>query len=285
MIQPHQIVQVGSPAPGIIEGILVERGDFVRRGQPLVRLNAHVERASLALAREKAGQGGEVRSALGARELALSELERANELFGGQFVSRTYIEKARAEAEVADGRSEQAQERRRLAEREVELAQAQLWQRTIRAPIDGVVVDRYMSPGEYVEQKPVLRLAAIDPLRVDVLVPAAGFGAIKVGAQASVTPEMFGGGTVAASVSTVDRVIDAASNTFRVRLALPNPDGALPAGLRCKVDLGLRLPMPATALPASARSVAPAPAATTAPARAAPARSSNIAAAGTLPSR
>jgi hypothetical protein len=37
-------------------------------------------------------------------------------------------------------------------------------------------------------------------------------------------------------------VIDAASNTFRVRLELPNPNGALPAGLRCKVDLGLKLP-------------------------------------------
>ncbi|MFN0162035.1 MAG: hypothetical protein ACKVQQ_12450, partial [Burkholderiales bacterium] len=43
---------------------------------------------------------------------------------------------------------------------------------------------------------------------------------------------------------TVDRVIDAASSTFRVRLELPNPDAKLPAGLRCKVDLGLTLPEP-----------------------------------------
>ena len=39
-----------------------------------------------------------------------------------------------------------------------------------------------------------------------------------------------------ANVIVVDRVIDAASNSFRVRLELPNPDNALPPGLRCKVE-------------------------------------------------
>jgi multidrug efflux pump subunit AcrA (membrane-fusion protein) len=57
----------------------------------------------------------------------------------------------------------------------------------------------------------------------------------------------------------VDRVIDAATNTFRVRLELPNPGGVLPAGLRCKVDLGLTLPGPAasTTVSPAAASVVP----------------------------
>jgi cobalt-zinc-cadmium efflux system membrane fusion protein len=50
-------------------------------------------------------------------------------------------------------------------------------------------------------------------------------------------------------------VIDAATNTFRVRLELPNPGGVLPAGLRCKVDLGLKLP-PAAAAGAATPSAA-----------------------------
>jgi multidrug efflux pump subunit AcrA (membrane-fusion protein) len=41
---------------------------------------------------------------------------------------------------------------------------------------------------------------------------------------------------LSARVTHVDRIIDAASNTFRVRLALPNPGHRLPAGARCKVD-------------------------------------------------
>jgi multidrug efflux pump subunit AcrA (membrane-fusion protein) len=60
MIQPHQIVQVGSAAPGVIDRILVERGDLVTRGQPLVQLQAGVERAALAVARERALQQGEM---------------------------------------------------------------------------------------------------------------------------------------------------------------------------------------------------------------------------------
>lgn len=245
MIQPHQIVQVGSAAPGVIEKILVERGDLVTKGQPIVQLQANVERAALAVARERALQDGEMKVAHGSAELAQRELQRAQELREQNFVSQTYLDKQRAEAAVAGGRTDQASERRRLAQREVDLAAAQLAQRSIAAPIAGVVVERFLSPGEFVDQKPILRLAAVDPLRVDVLVPAVAFGQIEPGMKAAVTPELLNKREHVAVVRTVDRVIDAATNTFRVRLELPNPGGTLPAGLRCKADLGLKLPLPA----------------------------------------
>lgn len=280
MIQPHQVVQLGSAVPGLIERIAVERGDMVTRGQVLVQLAAHVERASLAVARERAAQTGEAVVAQSSSELAQRELERANELYRQQFVSRTYLDKQVAEAQVAGGRSEQASERRRLASLEVDLAVAQLEQRRIRAPLAGVVIERYLSAGEFVDDKPVLRIAAIDPLRVDVLVPAAAFGQIEPGMTATVVPELFNRGEHLAVVKTVDRVIDAPSNTFRVRLELPNPNGALPAGLRCKVDLGLKLPETARAAPAATpASPATPPAAVTPAVTAAPATATSTAAA------
>ena len=243
MIQPHQVVQVGSPAPGVIDKVLVDRGDIVAKGQAIVQFQVHVERAALAVARERAAHKGEATVATSSQELARRELERANELYQQNFVSKNYLDKQRAEAGVAGGRSDQAAERRSLATREVDLAAAQLEQRTIRAPISGVVVERFASPGELVDQKPMLRIAAIDPLRVDVLVPAAAFGQIQLGMTGSVVPELLNRKAQTATVKTVDRVIDAASNTFRVRLELPNPGNALPAGLRCKVELeGLKLP-------------------------------------------
>ena len=243
MIQPHQVVQVGSPAPGVIDKVLVDRGDIVAKGQAIVQFQATVERAALAVARERAAHKGEATVATSSQELARRELERASELYEQNFVSKNYLDKQRAEAGVAGGRSDQATERRSLATREVDLAAAQLEQRTIRAPISGVVVERFMSPGEFVDQKPMLRIAAIDPLRVDVLVPAAAFGQVSVGMKGSVVPEILNRSTHQATVKTVDRVIDAASNTFRVRLELPNPNSTLPAGLRCKVELaGLKLP-------------------------------------------
>jgi RND family efflux transporter MFP subunit len=268
MIQPHQVVQVGSPVAGVIERIDVDRGERVTRGQVLAQLAANVERAALAVARERSQQSGEVATAAGSRELAQRELLRANELQGQEFVSQAYLDKARAEAQVAGGRSTQAEERRRLAQREVELASAQLSQRTIRSPIDGVVVERYMSPGEYVEQKPVLRLASLDPLRVDVLVPGAAFGRVQPGDEGTVVPELIDRSPYKATVKSVDRVIDAASNTFRVRLELPNPGNKLPAGLRCKLALGGAVAPPAVPVAAVAAPLAPTKAE---PAKAAPA--------------
>lgn len=251
LIQPSQTVQVGTASSGVVQAVRVERGDHVRKGQALVQLESRVERANLAMAREKADQLGEVVATKGASDLAKRELERAADLVKDSFVSQTYFDRQRAELEVASGRGQQAEEKRRLAEREVQLAAAQLAQRTVVSPIDGVVIERLVSPGEYVEQKPVLRIAQVDPLRVDVLVPAVAFGQISVGSKAQVTPELLTRQGRAAVVSGVDRVIDAASHTFRVRLELPNPGGQLPPGLRCKAELaalaGLNLSAPAEA--------------------------------------
>ena len=235
MIQPHRDVQVGSPSAGVIAEVLVERGESVTKGQVLARLQSDIERAALAVARERAAQVGEEAVANSSRNLAARELQRANELFGQQYVSRTYLDKQRAEAQAAQGRTTQAVENRRLARRQLQLAMTQLEQRTIRAPFSGVIVERFLAPGEYVDQKPVLRLASVDPLRVDVLVPAHSFGQVMIGQTARVYPEMGGADPREAVVRTVDRVIDAASNTFRVRLELPNTDESLPAGLRCTV--------------------------------------------------
>jgi RND family efflux transporter MFP subunit len=253
LIQPSQTVQVGTASAGVIQSVKAERGDYVRRGQALVHLESQVERAALAMAREKAQQAGEMLATRGASELAQRELERAADLVKENFVSRTFYDRQRAEVEVAHGRGRQAEERRRLAEREVELAAAQLSQRTVSSPVDGVVVERHVGPGEYVEQKPVMRIAQIDPLRVDVLVPASAFGQVALGSKVPVTPELLNRQARMAVITGVDRVIDAASHTFRVRLELPNPGGKLPPGLRCKADLVAALSDGVAAPPPPAR--------------------------------
>ena len=90
------------------------------------------------------------------------------------------------------------------------------------------------SPGEYRnDQSPILTLAEIDPLRVEVFVPTLFHGQIKLGSVATVTPEPPIEGQFAATTTVVDRVMDAASGTFGVRLRLPNPNFALPSGVRC----------------------------------------------------
>ena len=85
------------------------------------------------------------------------------------------------------------------------------------------------------KQAPILKLAQLDPLYVEVIVPVSMLGKVAPGMLVLVTPELPLNTIVTAQVKVVDRVIDAASGTFGVRLELPNPKYALPAGLKCTV--------------------------------------------------
>jgi hypothetical protein len=92
------------------------------------------------------------------------------------------------------------------------------------------------SAGELAEDRPILRIAEVHPLRVEVVVPAPAFGLVVSGRRATVRPDSGPVREATGTVTIVDRVLDPASNTFRVRLALPNADMRIPAGSRCKVD-------------------------------------------------
>jgi RND family efflux transporter MFP subunit len=247
LIEPEQVADVGSQVIGVIDAVHVDRGDVVKKGQVIATLRADVERAAVGVARSKADADAEVRAAIANRDLARQRLVRAEDLFSKKFVSELAVEQARSEHDIAAQKLAQAREQQRIWQRELGLASAQLEQRVIRSPIDGVVVERFLNSGERIEQKPAIRVAMIDPLRVEVVVPAKLYGQIQPGSQGSVRPDLPNTGSFEAKVTLVDRVIDAASNTFRVRLQLPNPKLEVPAGARCRADFGL----PASAEPAT----------------------------------
>ena len=239
LIQPYQEAEIGSQVIGVLDRLLVERGDFVKKGQPVAELNSDVERAQLATAKVKAEASADLRAAASNNDFAQKKKIRTADLVKKNFVSRQASDQADTEAQVAEMKLRQAREQQRLAQQEFALAHAQLAQRTIRSPLSGVVSERYLTSGERVENKPVMKIATIDPLKVEVIVPAIYFNKIKQGMSGSVKPELADGELRNAKVIVVDRVIDAASNSFRVRLELPNPNHEIPPGLRCKVEFGL----------------------------------------------
>jgi membrane fusion protein, heavy metal efflux system len=243
LIQPYQEAEIGSQVIGVLDRVMVERGDFVNKGQAVAQLSSEVERAHLAAVKVRAEAVADLKGAASNYEFTHKKKLRTEDLVKRNFVSKQAADQAITEDQVADQKLRQAQEQQRVAQQELGLAQVQLAQRTIRSPLSGVVVERYMSSGERVEQKPVLKVASIDPLRVEVIVPAAYFSKIKTGMSATVKPEVSDTEARAAKVIVVDRVIDAASNSFRVRLELPNPNYQLPPGLRCKVDFDLPAPV------------------------------------------
>jgi RND family efflux transporter MFP subunit len=201
------------------------------------RLTPLKDRIALGVASTKATVAAEVQAAQANYALAQQKYERAQELMARNFISTQALDQARAEADVARQRLAQARDQRRIWNRELRLAEAQLAQRTIRSPANGVIAERYVSPGERVEEKPIARVATLDPLRVEVVLPAPLFGSIRLGATMMVMPEMPNAVPREAKVVLVDQLIDGPSNTFRARLELPNGNYEVAAGVRCRIEL------------------------------------------------
>jgi len=212
-IEPSEVVDVSSQVAGILEEVMVERGDRITKGQVIAKLKSDLEEAAMELAMARV-------------EFGKRKVLRNEDLYQKELIS--IHEKDEMETEL------------RISELQMREAQEELEIRTIRGTLDGVVVERFLSPGEYVGEDPIMRVACIDPLYVEVVVPAEKFGMIKKDDKAEVSIDIPEPRKYNASIIIVDKVIDAASGTFGVRLILPNPDYLLPAGLKCKVKFPTR---------------------------------------------
>lgn len=239
LIQPNQVVEIRSPAEGLIDKIHAQRGDSVRAGQVLVELESTAERSAVAMSKYKSEMKGRLSVAKERVEYATAKAGRAQELHKQKFVAAQAHDDAMAEMRVAQSELEDAREVQQLARLDYQHALDVLNLRTLKSPFAGVVVDRMLNPGDLTqygtETKPILKIAQIDPLRVEVVLPAEYFGKMKVGMVADVIPENIGG-RHSAKVTVIDRVFDAASGTFGVRLELPNRARSIPGGIRCQVD-------------------------------------------------
>jgi len=236
VIEPYRIINLGgSGVPGILETVNVDRGDFVRKGQIIATLQAGVERVSMELARFRA----EMEAGIKAKESNLEFYTRKKmmneELYKKQVLPFSQMDEIETNRILAEMQLKEALENKKLAELEYKRAVEVYNRMIIRSPINGIVVERYLSPGEYIESQSIVKLAQIDPLNVEVVLPVSHILQIKVGMRARVIPESPIGGQYQAEVKVIDRVVDAASGTFGVRLELPNPGYRLPAGLKCKV--------------------------------------------------
>ena len=208
MIEPSCKVNLGSEVPGIIEEITVDRGDIVHKGQVLVRLDSKVE---LAILESKKAR----------YEFAKNEHKRRSGLY--------------VKAMIPTRDFDESETNQKVSERDVEEAEKVYERRTIRSPIDGIVVQRLLQPGERVEEQPILKLAQLSPLYVEVIAPATLMGSVKSGDRAAVRPENPIKGEYIGRVKIVDKVVDAASGTFGIRIELENKDYTLPSGLKCSV--------------------------------------------------
>ena len=180
MIEPWETVSVRSPIIGRIDAIHVERADLVSKGDLLVELDADLSKAELEMARKRAEMTASIRAFEAKSLLGSKRSKRAQELFARDAMALDERDAILLEKKVSDYDLQEARDQHNLARLQLDREEAHFQQRRIKSPFDGVVADRLMSVGEVVDEETVLELAQIDPLRVEVILPA------KTGAQAGV---------------------------------------------------------------------------------------------------
>jgi len=235
LIEPRVVVKVGSSVYGIIDTVTVDRGDIVKAGQVVATLQSNVERATMELARARAEKEATIKGKKEELDFAIRKLNRLKDLYDRKAIPFHEWDDAETKKILAEFQLAEALENKKLAEMELKRATEVIYRMTVKSPVTGVVVERFLSPGEYIENQAILKLAQVDPLYVEIIMPVKTLGSVEVGMKALVKPEAPVSGMFTAKVIVVDKVVDAASGTFGVRLELPNPEYLIPPGLKCKV--------------------------------------------------
>ncbi|MDF1837927.1 MAG: efflux RND transporter periplasmic adaptor subunit [Planctomycetota bacterium] len=239
--QPSRVIHLGAASEGLIALVNVDRGDRVQVGQVLAQLDVAVPQANADLARARA-QGSAARRVIEAKIAdSRRRLAQYQALMKDGFRTSEEVDLLQTELSIEELNLASEEEAAEIQRLEVVRAEALVQQGTMESPINGVVFERFLSPGEYYSKsgsEPVLTLAQLDPLHVEVHVPVDLFGDIAVGGTAMVQLDAPGNPTTTGRVQVKDSVVDAASRTFRVRLEIPNPENQLPSGLRCRIRFG-----------------------------------------------
>jgi len=236
LIEPNVVASVGSPVQGVLAEALVDRGDFVKKGQPIARLESTSELANLEYAKARAGMASEISAREADLRLAKVNLNRQAQLKKQGLETAQKYDEAVARRDVARASLVQAQENAQLLLLEQQQAERRVGERTLKSPIDGVVVEQHTFPGEFVYDNPIMTVAQIDPLRVEVVLPARLFEAYGRGDIAVVKPELEHSSKIHAAVHVVDRLLDTRSGTFGIRLLVANEDLSIPGGQKCQLQ-------------------------------------------------
>lgn len=233
LLEPSRSFSIGAAVAGIVTEVPVSRGDRVREGDVLLRIDASVERAQLAAARFTAESDAVIESRRAQLEIATSLFEQAQALADRGVATRNQLEEATAQKLVAEAQLREALEAQEAARLQVRSVEAALAQRVLRAPADAVVLERLADVGELAGTgAPLLELVSVEELHAEVLAPASQYDTVALGQGWEVSVENSAV-LRRGEVTAIDPVIDAASRTFGFRLTLPNEDFALTAGNRC----------------------------------------------------
>jgi RND family efflux transporter MFP subunit len=240
---------------GRVEAVLVERGDKVREGQPLLRLrdvdyrsSAESAQAALAQARARLGEAStgrdpnalpEVQAARANADVAADALRRIEQLAANGSVSDQDLQRARAQSSAAAAQYAAALNGARgaiAALRSAQVAVAQTGRAVsdsvVRAPFEGEVAERPVNVGEYVSpQRSVVTLVRTDPLRMEVQVPQERLAMLHRGQRVVLRVDAYADREFVGELRYISAAVRADTRALVAEAVIPNADGALRPGL------------------------------------------------------
>lgn len=219
---------VSAQTSGTIEKMLVDVDDFVEKGTVIVQLKDVSQKAQL-----KKAQAGE-QEAISNLSKAQDEFDRIEDIYAKKVVSKSQMDEATHALSAAKARLDSARA-------SLEEAREQLSYTRVKAPYSGIVTERHVEVGETVQTgAKIMTGVSLDKLRVNVDVPQKLINKIRVFGKAFVYTEAGLGGDqvqVAVDKITIFPIADRASNTFKVRLDLPEGIAGLFPGMFVKASL------------------------------------------------
>jgi len=244
-LQPQDQVDVGAEISGRVDSVNVDFNDHVTKGQVLAVINTDQVRAQLAQARaaQAAARANVINMNATVKETQLRR-DRANQLFGRGGVSAqeqqaTEADYARAAAGVQKAKADVENASAQVAVYETLLSKA-----AIRSPIDGVVLNRKVAPGQTVAasfQTPVLFTLASDlsQMQLEVDIDEADIGAVREGQTAMFSVDAYPQRRFDAKLVSLRNAPKTANGvvTYQGVLVLDNRDHLLRPGLTATVDI------------------------------------------------
>jgi len=227
---------------GVLAKVNVEEGDLVKKGQVLVELKSDLLKAQV----EKS------KAQVDLSKVALEAAKTEMEMMKGQFArvagmkekgvaTDVDMDKAKLDYDMSKFKVGGAETNIRVAQFEAATNEEALKRTYILAPIDGQVFRIVKREGEAVEMdREVLRLVNIDQLFIVAYAPIKTSGRITVGMKGEMVLEEQPNRLLQCEVAVVDKVADAASGTYRVKLTLANPERKLTAGSKGSVKFYLK---------------------------------------------
>ncbi len=215
-LEPRAESQVVAKTSGVALTVLVEEGQRVTTGQPLVRLDP--DRARLAVAQSEAQM----------RKLE-NDYQRAQKLVVQQLVSAASVDQLRYDLENV-----RAQYR---------LATLELSYTTVVAPISGVIASRSIKTGNFVQiNTPIFRIVDNSRLEATLNVPERELATLRAGQPVTLAADALPGQSFTGTVDRIAPVVDSGSGTFRVVSAFDGAAHALQPGMfgRIRIDYDQR---------------------------------------------